>query len=118
MSELSNDRLPREDTVALLPALAEDLAAAGAVKEKTEHFLRLLKECNVQTHGALRLFAADLQNLVNMMFDLQTPMGPLMANGFLAAVRVRYPQTRRPPHSQARGLSSHRESLVAYALGA
>ena len=97
MSDAASDRVARDDAALLVPVLADDLLAAGADKDKVEHFMRLLKECNVQTHGALRLFHADLASLVHMMYDMQTPMGPLAARGFLASVRVRHPQTRPRP---------------------
>ena len=89
-----------EDSDPLDPGLLEDLKAAGANEGKVEEFFKLLKECNVGTRGALGNFQESLPAMVDMLYDVETPLGKLQATGFLAALRVRlspHPAPRSHP---------------------
>ena len=52
-------------------------------------FQKLLSECSISTMSALRLFSDSLPDVANELFDVNTNMGKLKANGFVANVRVR-----------------------------
>ena len=84
----ADSQRPFEDTAALMPGLTEELKAAGLDASRVDEFMELLKQCNVHTRGALRLFAPQLPPLVDTMYDMETPLGPLQAKGFLASLRV------------------------------
>ena len=77
-----------EDTDALMPCLSDQLKEAGLDASRGDQCMELLKQCNVHTRGALRLFAPQCSALVNTMFDMDTALGPLQATGFLASLRV------------------------------
>jgi hypothetical protein len=78
-----------EDDEPLLPGLLEQLKNAGVDPAKADEFGTLLKQCNVGTKGGLILFQESLPPLINMMYDMATPIGPLQAQGFLSTLRVR-----------------------------
>jgi hypothetical protein len=80
---------PTDDDEPLLPGLLEQLKHAGVDHAKADEFGTLLKQCNVGTKGGLLLFQESLPPLVNMMYDMTTPLGPLQAQGFLSTLRVR-----------------------------
>ena len=77
-----------DDTDALRPRLAKELKASGLNASRVDEFMDLLQQCNVHTRGALRLFSPQCSILVNTMFDMDTPLGPLQAQGFVASLRA------------------------------
>lgn len=87
MSSASAD-LGQAESERLHPALATELKEVGMAAQKVDEFTNLLVECNVCTRGALRLFAGECASLVDMMYDVDTKLGRLQANGFLAALQV------------------------------
>ena len=83
------------DAAPLVPALPDALKMASVDPGKVDEFISLLASCNVHTRGALLLFAPELQDLVNMMYATDTPLGKMQAKGFVASLRVR---ARLRPH--------------------
>ena len=75
------------DAEPLVPKLVVDLKGAGVDAAKVDEFISLLASCNVHSRGALLLFAASLDGLVDMLFE-DTTIGALQAKGFAATVRV------------------------------
>ena len=82
-----SDSAQPEETDLLLPSLPEEMKRVGMDAAKVDEFMELLKQCNVCTRGALRLFADNCPVLVNMMYGTEG-LGPMQASGFLAALRV------------------------------
>ena len=75
------------DAEPLVPKLVLDLKGAGVDPAKVDEFISLLASCNVHSRGALLLFTASLDGLIDMLFE-DTQMGALKAKGFAATVRV------------------------------
>ena len=88
MSVGSTDDAVPSETERIDPVLTGALKDVGIDGDKVDEFAALLKQCNVLTMGALRLFAMEVHAIVNMMYETETPLGKLQAQGFLAALRV------------------------------
>jgi hypothetical protein len=83
-----------EDT---LESVFGSMKEAGISDADVDRFEALLLKCNVRTLGALRLFAPQLQPLLQMMFE-DNELGKLQALGFLASLQAPAPRRHPTPH--------------------
>lgn len=58
--------------------------------EHVDELTNLMQSCYLKTVGAVRLFASSLPTLVDNLFDVETRMGKLQSQGYLAALMVRF----------------------------